>query len=240
MKESVVEIPVGSGNRYRYVYEDGETRYLGPVGTAPQISEKDFLRNVALITGPLEGTVMDEDYLVRVIEANIGDREPTMNMLSKEFGVPGPDLPRIRDRLKVRRRLAGNIIRFKRGIGYEWELYGLDDKLVDKGVTISWKKAMEHIKESREKKMMPEKNINVDRLIYNFDKNIDRVPGGAADYFSPVDPSFEQQQVERGILVELEHTNDPEIAVEIALDHLVEDRDYYTKLETIDPHIKRL
>ena len=41
-RESVVEIPAGSGNRYRYNYEDGSTRYLGPVGDGPQISEAEF------------------------------------------------------------------------------------------------------------------------------------------------------------------------------------------------------
>jgi len=42
-KESVVEIPIGSGNMYRYVYEDGKTRYVGPVGSAPDLGEEDFL-----------------------------------------------------------------------------------------------------------------------------------------------------------------------------------------------------
>jgi len=239
-KDSVVEIPEGSGNFYRYEYVDGQTVYRGPVGDAPQMGEEEFLRNVVLVTGPLEGTELDDTHLVNLIESNIGDREPTLNLLSREFGVPGPDLPRIRDRLKVRRRLAGDVIRLSRGIGYEWELYGIDDKLIDKGTTRTWQDAKERIREAREKKGMPEKNIDVERLIHNFDRNINRVPGGAGDYFGPTDPSFDQEQVERGILVELEHTNDPEIAVEIALDHLVESRDYYTKLETIDPHIRRL
>jgi len=40
---TVVEIPPGSGNRYKYVYEGGKTVYKGPVGTAPEISEGEFL-----------------------------------------------------------------------------------------------------------------------------------------------------------------------------------------------------
>jgi len=43
-KENIVEIPSGSGNRYRYVYEDGATKYLGPVGSAPDLAEEEFLR----------------------------------------------------------------------------------------------------------------------------------------------------------------------------------------------------
>ena len=41
-KESIVEIPEGSGNKYRYVYEDGSTRYLGPVGSSPDLGEEEF------------------------------------------------------------------------------------------------------------------------------------------------------------------------------------------------------
>lgn len=49
MKESIVEIPEGSGNFYRYIYEGGRTRYLGPVGKAPMLEEEefyDFLHNL--------------------------------------------------------------------------------------------------------------------------------------------------------------------------------------------------
>ena len=42
-KESVVEIPAGSGNKYRYVYDQGSTKYLGPVGSAPEIAEAEFM-----------------------------------------------------------------------------------------------------------------------------------------------------------------------------------------------------
>jgi len=40
---TTVEIPEGSGNRYRYEYEEGATVYKGPVGTAPELSEEEFL-----------------------------------------------------------------------------------------------------------------------------------------------------------------------------------------------------
>ena len=44
-RESVVEIPVGSGNRYRYAYDPSSKamKYLGPVGSAPEISEAEFM-----------------------------------------------------------------------------------------------------------------------------------------------------------------------------------------------------
>lgn len=62
----------------------------------------------------------------------------------------------------------------------------------------------------------------------------DRLPGGLADDKSPDD--FEPEAVLKGMAVELEHTSDRHLAVEIALDHLSEDPDYYDKLEQIEDH----
>ena len=44
-RESRVEIPSGSGNKYRYAYdpETQATRYLGTVGQAPALSEAEFM-----------------------------------------------------------------------------------------------------------------------------------------------------------------------------------------------------
>lgn len=54
------------------------------------------------------------------------------------------------------------------------------------------------------------------------------LPGGKAigKDVSSIDP----EQLHIGIEKEMAHTNDPEIAKEIALDHLLEDPQYYTKL----------
>ena len=41
----------------------------------------------------------------------------------------------------------------------------------------------------------------------------------------------DQEELKKGIAVEKEHTNDPVKAEEIALDHLAEDPEYYTKLD---------
>lgn len=38
---------------------------------------------------------------------------------------------------------------------------------------------------------------------------------------------FGKKQVEDGIKHEMEHTNNKDIAAQIAIDHLVKDRDYY-------------
>lgn len=43
-----------------------------------------------------------------------------------------------------------------------------------------------------------------------------------------------QKQLRHGITVELEHTSDRKVATEIALDHLMELPDYYTRLKKVE------
>lgn len=52
-----------------------------------------------------------------------------------------------------------------------------------------------------------------------------------ADRFLDDDDAKELAQVEIGKRDELEHTNDPEVALRITLQHLAEDPDYYFKLK---------
>jgi hypothetical protein len=56
----------------------------------------------------------------------------------------------------------------------------------------------------------------------------ERLVGGLGDYRP--DSDFDPVQLARGIKVEMEHTNDPQVAKEIAKDHLTEDKLYYIKL----------
>ena len=44
------------------------------------------------------------------------------------------------------------------------------------------------------------------------------------------DSDFDSEQLKIGIEVEMEHTNDPLVAKEIAKDHLAECKNYYTRL----------
>ena len=60
----------------------------------------------------------------------------------------------------------------------------------------------------------------------------DQLPGGLADKKKPED--FDQKQLEKGIKIEMEHVNDRKLAMEIAMDHLTEDPQYYNKLKTIE------
>ena len=60
----------------------------------------------------------------------------------------------------------------------------------------------------------------------------DKIHGGLADKRSPKD--FNRVELRRGIKVEREHTNNIQIAMEIAMDHLTEDPNYYKKLEKME------
>lgn len=63
-------------------------------------------------------------------------------------------------------------------------------------------------------------------MINNLTNN--KLKGGAGDN-TPSD-KINPNQLSLGVQIEMEHSNDPEIAKEIAMDHLTEDPEYYTKL----------
>jgi hypothetical protein len=58
------------------------------------------------------------------------------------------------------------------------------------------------------------------------------IKGGFGDGLP--DSAFDPDELKAGVLVELEHTNDPELAEEIAKDHLREMPDYYTRLKEME------
>jgi hypothetical protein len=59
-----------------------------------------------------------------------------------------------------------------------------------------------------------------------------KIPGGLADNKPKSD--FDPKAIAQGVKVELEHTDDKELAAEIARDHLTEDPKYYDKLERME------
>lgn len=63
-------------------------------------------------------------------------------------------------------------------------------------------------------------------------KHKDKLPGGKADKLNP--RHFDKKQLAIGTKHEKEHTKDAKLAMEIAMDHLAEDPQYYTKLKQIE------
>jgi len=74
----------------------------------------------------------------------------------------------------------------------------------------------------------------IQKVAMNYLRKADKIPGGLAEGKDPSD--FDAKQLQKGIKVEMEHTKDPSIAQEIAMDHLTEDPKYYIKLESIEKH----
>lgn len=72
----------------------------------------------------------------------------------------------------------------------------------------------------------------ISEKIRNAGMGLDQLPGGIADGKNPGD--FDPDALEKGIRVEMEHTDDESIAKEIAMDHLSEDPEYYDKLEKME------
>lgn len=56
----------------------------------------------------------------------------------------------------------------------------------------------------------------------------DLLPGGEGDGLDPA--QFDRSEVAMGIHHEMEHTDDPRKALEIAIDHLAENPTYYSDL----------
>ncbi|WP_321377102.1 phage portal protein family protein [Trichococcus shcherbakoviae] len=64
------------------------------------------------------------------------------------------------------------------------------------------------------------------------DNGMGNLPGGFADGADA--GQFDPDQLERGVAHEMEHTDDPQVALEIAMDHLAEHPDYYAVLERME------
>jgi hypothetical protein len=77
---------------------------------------------------------------------------------------------------------------------------------------------------------------NIEQLAKEKEEAGDMIPGGKADDKSPLE--FDLEQLSMGVDVENEHTDDPLIAFEIAMDHLAEFPDYYTRLKAMEDQAK--
>lgn len=63
-------------------------------------------------------------------------------------------------------------------------------------------------------------------------KEVEKLKGGIGD--KRPDSDFDEEQLQNGIKIEMEHTKNHKIAKEIAKDHLSEDPNYYKKLKKIE------
>ena len=64
--------------------------------------------------------------------------------------------------------------------------------------------------------------------------NLSDLTGGTAEEDQTGITEFDPKQIAKGFLVEMEHTDKVAVALKICLDHLREDKKYYTKLEQVE------
>jgi len=81
-------------------------------------------------------------------------------------------------------------------------------------------------------------NMNLGRANRYLNKFSDKglIPGGLADDSDESD--FNPEELAKGIKVEMEHTDDEEVAKEISMDHLYESEDYYKFLSKMEKEMK--
>lgn len=65
-------------------------------------------------------------------------------------------------------------------------------------------------------------------------KAADAISGGLAEKRGKTEKDFPAEAIAAGVKVEMEHTDNPEVAKKIVLDHLTEDPEYYEKLKVVE------
>jgi hypothetical protein len=70
----------------------------------------------------------------------------------------------------------------------------------------------------------------VQQLAQDKEETGEMLQGGVGDGKSPLE--FNPEQILKGMEVEIEHSDNPMVAIEIVLDHLTEDPEYYSEKET--------
>jgi len=124
--------------------------------------------------------------------------------------------------------------------------HGTSDQVYEKdGYIMSWNPYLGYIGLQYDLSQMneeeiPDENIeismddntgdNIEQLAKDKEETGEILQGGIGDGKSPLE--FDVDQVIKGLEVEKEHTENPMIALEIVMDHLTEDPEYYTEKNT--------
>lgn len=66
----------------------------------------------------------------------------------------------------------------------------------------------------------------------------EKIPGGSASGKCPSD--FDKDLLEEGIETEMEHSTDKDFAIEIAMDHLTESKNYYKELKKMEKKLEEM
>jgi len=118
--------------------------------------------------------------------------------------------------------------------------HGREDKVYEKdGYIMSWNPRLDYIELQYDLSKLNEEEVgmslepepdDIKQLAQDKEEQGEILHGGKGDGKSPL--NFDPKQIIMGLDVEREHTTDPLIAIEIVLDHLSENPEYYTAMDT--------
>jgi hypothetical protein len=107
-----------------------------------------------------------------------------------------------------------------------------DYKKAEKGVVEKEREREKIIDEENKKQNRENRFYNIDEKFIN-----DKLKGGLGD--NRPDSDFPAKELKKGIKVEMEHTNDPEVAKEVTKDHLTEfPKGYYEELDKMEKKLQ--
>jgi hypothetical protein len=123
-------------------------------------------------------------------------------------------------------------------------------ELIDHAKKTSETNLLAAVKQSSDPKIREAAHKEIERRLNEEkpqEKKEEKLKGGKADKQSieslakkhGVDVSVIKKQLSQGLVVELEHTTDVSQAMEIAMDHLVESPEYYTKLKKMELSLQK-
>lgn len=120
-------------------------------------------------------------------------------------------------------------------IGLQYEVSGIDEETEKSDYPDQIGKKFKPKNQMPKKKKKPQAVVKLgedSEISSEKPEDGDFIEGGKADdeHISKFDP----EQITMGMKVEMEHTDDPRIALEIAMDHLEEISDYYTRLDKME------
>ena len=120
---------------------------------------------------------------------------------------------------------------------YKHELFGqavdaLQDQTYQLGIETGLEMGRDGVKRLKKKDLKQFQPPPPFGVLKRASAHVDHIPGGQADENQPED--FNKKELAKGTRHEGEHTDSPDIAEEIAMDHLKEDPHYYEHLDRVE------
>lgn len=224
-------------------FNNGGSHEESPIGGIPQgVSETGQMNLVE------EGETRFQDYIFSdrlLVHKEIAEQmNLPKNIIGKTFAeaseILGKDLEehpndpiseRGFEEMMTRLMAANNMTKDLKDADEQANVFAEGGDLGDPNMPTGVVKESEEATEDMGRETKPITDEQVQRVASSNIKE-EKIPGGRSnsEVREKATELFDPMEISVGIKVEMEHTNSIEAAREIALDHLVENRDYYTRL----------